>query len=55
VLYEAFYAYFLPQFEGVDEAQALELYRTISERLDDPERAEVQRNLSSVLGVELLG
>jgi len=55
VLYEAFYAYFLPQFEGVDEARALELYRTVSERLDDPEKAEVHRNLSAVLGVELLG
>ncbi len=54
VLYEAFYAYFLPQFEGVDETQALELYRMVSERLDDPERAEVHRNLSNVLGVELL-
>ncbi len=55
VLYEAFYAYFLPQFEGVDEAQAVELYRTICERLDDPERAQVHRNLSAVLGVELMG
>ncbi len=54
VLYEAFYAYFLPQFEGVDESRALELYRTVSERLDDPEKAEVHRNLSAVLGVELL-
>jgi len=54
VLYEAFYAYFLPQFEGVDETKALDLYRTVSERLDDPERAEVQRNLSEVLGVELV-
>jgi len=54
VLYEAFYAYFLPQFEGVDEAKALDLYRTITERLDDPERAQVQRNLSDVLGVDLV-
>ena len=54
-LYEAFYAYFLPQFEGVDEARALDLYRTVTERLDDPERAAVHRNLSEVLGVELIG
>lgn len=54
VLYEAFYAYFLPQFEGVDETKAVELYRTITERLDDPERREVQRNLTNVLGVELI-
>jgi hypothetical protein len=54
VLYEAFYAYFLPQFEGVDEAKAVDLYRTVTERLDDPERREVHRNLSDVLGVELV-
>ncbi len=54
VLYEAFYAYFLPQFEGVDETKALDLYRAIGERLDEKERAEVRRNLSEVLGVELL-
>jgi hypothetical protein len=54
VLYEAFYAYFLPQFEGVDETKAVELYRTVTERLDDPERREVHRNLTEVLGVELM-
>ena len=54
VLYEAFYAYFLPQFEGVDEVAAIDLYRTVTERLDNPEKAEVHRNLSSVLGVRLL-
>ena len=54
VLYEAFYAYFLPQFEGVDETKALDLYRAVGERLDETERAEVRRNLSEVLGVELL-
>jgi hypothetical protein len=54
VLYEAFYAYFLPQFEGVDETKALDLYRAVCERLDETERAEVRRNLSEVLGVELL-
>lgn len=52
-LYEAFYAYFLPQFEGVDETRAMDLYRTVCERLDDPERALVHRNLAEVLGVEL--
>jgi MoxR-like ATPase len=54
VLYEAFYAYFLPQFEGVDETKAVELYRMVTERLDDPERRQVHRNLSEVLGVELI-
>ena len=34
--------------------EAIELYRAIEERLDEPELADLQRNLSSVLGVELL-
>ena len=29
LLYEVFYAYFLPQFEGIDDERAVELYRTI--------------------------
>ena len=53
VLYEAFYAYFLPQFEGVDERRAVDLYRTIVERMDEPERLEVHRNLTQTLGVDL--
>lgn len=53
VLYEAFYAYFLPQFEGVDERRAVDLYRTIVERMDEPERREVHRNLTQTLGVDL--
>ena len=53
VLYEAFYAYFLPQFEGVDERRAVDLYRTIIERMDEPERREVHRNLTQTLGVDL--
>ena len=55
VLYEAFYAYLLPQFEGVDDSRAWDLYRTVIEHLDTPERAEVQRTLGQVLGVELVG
>lgn len=55
VLYEAFYAYFLPQFEGIDDSRAWDLYRTVTEHLDAPERTEVQRTLGEVLGVELVG
>jgi MoxR-like ATPase len=55
VLYEAFYAYFLPQFEGIDETRALQLYRIVGEKLDEPERKEVLRNLTEVLGFELVG
>ncbi|MGQ0616722.1 MAG: AAA family ATPase [Acidimicrobiia bacterium] len=55
LLYETFYAFFLPQFEGMDEARASKLYRTVAALLDPPEQAEAQRTINEVLGVELLG
>jgi MoxR-like ATPase len=54
VLYEVFYAYFLPQFEGMEERRAMMLYRTVAEHLDPPEQLEVQRTIGDVLGVELV-
>lgn len=54
VLYETFYAYFLPQFEGIDESKATALYRMVADQLDEPEQREVQRTISEVLGVELV-
>lgn len=54
VLYEVFYAYFLPQFEGMEERRAMTLYRTVAEHLDPPEQLEVQRTIGDVLGVELV-
>jgi MoxR-like ATPase len=53
LLYELFYAYFLPQFEGFDDMQATKLYRTVEELFDPPELSEVQRTIGEVLGVEL--
>jgi hypothetical protein len=53
LLYEVFYAYFLPQFEGFDDIRATKLYRTIEGLFDPPEQAEVQRTMGEVLGVEL--
>jgi hypothetical protein len=53
LLYETFYAYFLPQFEGMEDRRATTLYRTIAQHLDPPEQAEAQRTISEVLGVEL--
>ena len=55
VLYEAFYAYFLPQFDGVDESRGPALFRTTTEHMDTPEVAEVQRAMSETLGFELVG
>ncbi len=54
LLYEIFYAYFLPQFEGMEERRAMTLYRTVAAHLDAPEQLEVQRTISDVLGVELV-
>ncbi|GIU83462.1 MAG: hypothetical protein KatS3mg008_0237 [Acidimicrobiales bacterium] len=48
-----FYAYFLPQFEGMEDRRATLLYRTIASLLDEPERLEAQRTIREVLGVEL--
>lgn len=53
LLYEVFYAYFLPQFEGMEDRRATSLYRAVAQHLDPPEQAEAQRTISEVLGVEL--
>lgn len=54
LVYEVFYAYFLPQFEGMDHRQGLRLHRLLSERLDPSEQAESHRVISELLGEELL-
>jgi MoxR-like ATPase len=53
LLYEVFYAYFLPQFEGMEDRRATTLYRTVAAHLDPPEQKEAQRTIQEVLGVEL--
>jgi len=53
VLYEVFYAYFLPQFEGMEDRRATTLYRAVAQHLDPPEQAETKRTIEDVLGVEL--
>jgi MoxR-like ATPase len=53
LLYEVFYAYFLPQFEGMEDRRATTLYRVVAAELDEPERLEAQRTIREILGVEL--
>lgn len=53
LLYEVFYAYFLPQFEGMDDDRATMLYRTVEPLFDEYERKEAQRTIGEVLGIEL--
>ncbi|MEY2464929.1 MAG: 5-methylcytosine-specific restriction enzyme [Acidimicrobiaceae bacterium] len=54
LLYETFYAFFLPQFEGMDDTRASALYRTMAAMLEPPEQAEAQRTIMEVLGVDVL-
>ena len=54
VIYETFYAFFLPQFEGMDDARASALYRMVAQILDPPEQAEAQRTIMEVLGVDVI-
>jgi hypothetical protein len=53
LLYEVFYGFFLPQFEGMDENRAALLYKVVSAVLDPPEQAEAHRTIAEVLGVEM--
>jgi hypothetical protein len=53
LLYEVFYGFFLPQFEGMDENRAAQLYKVVSAVLDPPEQAEANRTIAEVLGVEM--
>jgi MoxR-like ATPase len=53
LLYEVFYAYFLPQFEGMDDDRATALYRAVEPLFDEEERHEAQRTIGEVLGIEL--
>jgi MoxR-like ATPase len=53
LIYEVFYAYFLPQFEGMEDRRATTLYRAVAQHLDAPERDEAQRTICEILGVEL--
>ena len=53
LLYETFYAYLLPQFEGISDEDAARLYRMVADVFDAPEQAEARRTIEEVLGVEL--
>ncbi|MHB1137471.1 MAG: AAA family ATPase [Microthrixaceae bacterium] len=54
LLYEVFYAFFLPQFEGLDEHQGVQLYRLLEPHFDPPERSEARRVIAELLGDELV-
>lgn len=54
LVYEIFYAFFLPQFEGLDENQAVRLYRLLAPRLEPVEQQEARRVIAELLGEELV-
>jgi hypothetical protein len=54
LLYEVFYGFFLPQFEGIDEYQAVELFNEIAPRLQAAEQVEARRVIEELLGEELM-
>jgi hypothetical protein len=55
LLFEGFYSYLLPQFEGIDVPTGDKLYRTMSQLMDSAERRNrLRQTLNSVLGLELL-
>jgi energy-coupling factor transporter ATP-binding protein EcfA2 len=53
LVYEVFYAYFLPQFEGIDAETGVDLYQVVAAHLDPPEADEARRTIGEVLGTEL--
>ena len=53
LIYEIFYAYFLPQFEGIDDELAVELYQSVAALLEPTEQAEARRTIGEVLGMAL--
>jgi MoxR-like ATPase len=53
ILYEVFYAYLLPQFEGIDDDAAADLYSMVADVLEPDEQVEAKRTVEQVLGVEL--
>ena len=54
LLYEVFYGFFLPQFEGIDEYQAVELFNEVAPRLQEAEQLEARRVIEELLGEELM-
>jgi MoxR-like ATPase len=53
LVYEMFYAYFLPQFEGIEDAKAKRVFRFMAGMLAPAEVSEVRRTMTAVLGVDL--
>jgi hypothetical protein len=53
LMFEAFYSYLLPQFEGLTEMEGEALYARVGALVGAPLREQLRRTLNSVLGLEL--
>jgi MoxR-like ATPase len=53
LIFEAFYSYLLPQFEGIDDEQGIRLYRGVAPLLNPSLRKRLRATLTDVLGVRL--
>jgi MoxR-like ATPase len=53
VAFEAFYAYLLPQFEGIGPVKGEELFKLMATLVGPTRRDRVHRTLNEVLGLEL--
>jgi MoxR-like ATPase len=50
---QCFYSYLLPQFEGLDEIQGLELYKTVKRIVGAANTPVLRQTLNTVLGLEI--
>jgi hypothetical protein len=50
VLFETFYAYFLPQLDRLDDAEARDMYNSLAWLFDPPELNHLRRVIRTVLG-----
>lgn len=55
IIYEIFYAYFLPQLDNVDGRIVPELYMFMADLLDPEEHSLLVKSMSTALGVDLMG
>jgi hypothetical protein len=55
LLFEAFYSYLLPQFEGIDPAVGSRLFAAMAKLVGSARKERLRRVLNGVLGLELQG
>jgi hypothetical protein len=53
VIFEAFYSYLLPQFEGIDDDTGAELNKKLGQLVGSSHRKRLRETLNTVLGLEL--